>query len=493
MRIPSGCSKNDKSTIVDKVKGLIFGAIIGDSLGLATEGMTKSEVHQVYGNGPIRFGIEDNEGVPFLRDSYRASFEDNDFSGDSEQQLLIIQSIMQNGVFSYKEYAKLLQDYSVHGLPGLDKKPVGINTTSQVVVAHPDFLTNPRKAAAEVWQTTNKLRGASGAIVRAALLGVPKFWDGTTVIENTADCCRITHPDPRCMISCVIVSTLVARILRGQDLENEEHENLTSNTNNNNGLNHINIINKSSVPSSLTLPPTPTDSHRMSTSSMNGKENVVSSLSQQQKQQKQQRQTLLNENVTPPPSSPTSSCYTSSSSSLSLHLDTSTTLMKIVRSVIDTNKRILTAPNTDPLFMTPETDVKQTQLYYQQLMETCSYFEDGPVDFGFLQLDALVIDDDDGGDGDDEQEALSRGSFKCLSAGLYSFTRHLPAGRETEYFKHILMDLVMQGGEADTNATVVGALLGVRLGYSQLPSEWVVGLKRWEWLEDQVDEFCSLL
>ncbi|CAO3597276.1 unnamed protein product [Absidia cylindrospora] len=76
MRIPSGCSKNDKSTIVDKVKGLIFGAIIGDSLGLATEGMTKSEVSQVYANGPIRFGIEDNEGVPFLRDSYRASFED---------------------------------------------------------------------------------------------------------------------------------------------------------------------------------------------------------------------------------------------------------------------------------------------------------------------------------------------------------------------------------------------------------------------------------
>ncbi|CAO3597277.1 unnamed protein product [Absidia cylindrospora] len=294
------------------------------------------------------------------------------------------------------------------------------------------------------------------------------------------------------MISCVIVSTLVARILRGQDLENEEHENLNTkinnnNNNNNNGMNHINIINKSSVPSSLTLPPTPTDSHRMSTSSMNGKENVGSPLSQQQKQQ---RQTLLNENVTPPPSSPTSSCYTSSSSSLSLHLDTSTTLMKIVRSVIDTNKRILTAPNTDPLFMTPETDVEQTQLYYQQLMETCSYFEDGPVDFGFLQLDSLVVDDDDA---DDEEEGSSHGSFKCLSAGLYSFTRHLPAGQETEYFKHILMDLVMQGGEADTNATVVGALLGVRLGYSQLPSEWVVGLKRWEWLEDQVDEFCSLL
>lgn len=315
----------------------------------------------------------------------------------------------------------------------------------------------------EVWLTTNKLRGASGALVRAALLGVPKFWDGTTVIENTTDCCRITHPDPRCMISCVIVSTLVARILRGQDLENEDNDDQNGN---------ITIVHKSALPPSLTLPPTPTDTHRMSSSKQPPQQ-------KQQQQQQQKQQTLMNSNMTPPPSSPTSSCYTSSSSS-SYHLETDVTLMKIVRSVIETNKGILTAPNTDPLFATPETNIEQTQHYYQQLVETCSYFEDGPVDFGFLQLDSLVT------------EEQRHGSFKCLSAGLYSFTRHLPAGQETDYFKHILMDLVMQGGEADTNATVAGALLGVRMGYSHLPSEWVVGLKRWEWLEDQVDAFCDL-
>jgi hypothetical protein len=53
-----------------------LGAIIGDSLGLATEGMTKSEINHVYGDGPIRFGMEDTEGVPFLRDHYRASFDE---------------------------------------------------------------------------------------------------------------------------------------------------------------------------------------------------------------------------------------------------------------------------------------------------------------------------------------------------------------------------------------------------------------------------------
>ncbi|KAI8078781.1 ADP-ribosylglycohydrolase-domain-containing protein [Halteromyces radiatus] len=453
MRIPSGCSKHEKSIIVDRVKGLIFGAIIGDSLGLATEGMTKQQISQTYGDGPIQFGMEESEGIPFLRDSYRSSFDDNDFGGDSEQQLLLIQSIIQNHAFNYKEYAKLLQDYSQHGLQGLQKKPIGINKTSQIVIAHPEFLINPRKAAVEVWQTTNNLRGASGALVRAALLGIPKFWDGTTVIENTTDCCKITHPDPRCIISCVIISTLVARILRGQDLETDDNENNHNNKKNNNRL---------GTTDSLTLPPTPTDTHKMT----DGKE----------RRRVMDDEVVMNHqiNVTPPPSSPSSSCYTSSS--FPGYLETDTTLMKIVRSVIETNKGILTAPNSDPLFMTPETDATQTQLYYQQLVETCSYFEDGPLDFSFLQLDSMI-----------------QGSLKCLHASLYSFTRHLPAGQETDSFKRILMDLVMQGGEADTNATVTGALLGVRLGYSNLPSEWVVGLKRWEWLEDRVEDFCSLL
>jgi hypothetical protein len=38
--------------------------------------MTKTEINNVYGDGPIRFGMEDTEGVPFLRDHYRASFDE---------------------------------------------------------------------------------------------------------------------------------------------------------------------------------------------------------------------------------------------------------------------------------------------------------------------------------------------------------------------------------------------------------------------------------
>jgi ADP-ribosylglycohydrolase len=114
------------------------------------------------------------------------------------------------------------------------------------------------------------------------------------------------------------------------------------------------------------------------------------------------------------------------------------------------------------------------QAYYQQLLEYCY----PPVDLESLELDHP-----------DENQNV----FKTLGAAIYGFTRQIPKGEQTYSFKRILMDIVLQGGDADTNASVAGALLGLRMGYSMLPSEWVVGLKHWEWLEDAVEEFVGLL
>ncbi|RCI03907.1 hypothetical protein CU098_012050 [Rhizopus stolonifer] len=318
MHIPSGCSNIENSVIIDKIKGLIFGAILGDSIAIATKGLSKDQVKDIYGAGPIRFGMDD-KGTPFLRDEYRSSFDENDFGNDAEQILLIVDSIMENkGYFHLK-----------------------------------DFLT----------RATDYNEQSTSALVRAPLLGVLKFWDGTSVIENTTNICQWTHPDPRCMISCLVISILIARILRGQDLE-------------------------------IQLQPT-ADSF------------------------------------------------------------TDQTLQVLVRDVIETNRQIFQG--------------SVNQEYFYPLL-VCSE----PSSLDSLQLDKT----------DDV--------FHSLGAALYCFTRAIPAEQEPDYFKRLMMEVIMQGGKADTNATTAGAILGARLGYSQLPTEWVVGMKRWEWLEDRVDAFCSL-
>lgn len=53
----------------------------------------------------------------------------------------------------------------------------------------------------------------------------------------------------------------------------------------------------------------------------------------------------------------------------------------------------------------------------------------------------------------------------------------------------------MQGGDADCNAAVAGAVLGCRVGYSRLPSDWLAGLlaPNSEWLSKKINAFLDLM
>ncbi|KAG1055899.1 hypothetical protein G6F46_005266 [Rhizopus delemar] len=356
MHIPSGCSKIENSIIIDKIKGLIFGAILGDSIGIATEGLTKDEIKKIYGKGPIRFGM-DEDGIPFIRDDYRSHFDENDFGQDSEQILLVVQSILENnGYFHQKDLKNRLTKQVNHTI-----------SLHSLLILPPPQNDPP-----------------SPALVRAPLLGAVKFWDGTSVIENAIHSCQLTRSDPRCMISCLVVSILVARLLRGQETEIKAQ------------------------PSSI---PTPLHSPLLT-------DYFIDSLTTDQ------------------------------------------ALQILVQDVIETNKHIFQSSFLDPLLTDP------SQIYHQLI--SCAE----PNSIASLQLDK------------------STNVLHTLAAALYSFTRSIPPQRERDYFKKIMMDVIMQGGKAA--GTTTGAILGARLGYGHLPTEWVVGMKRWEWLEDKIDEFCAL-
>ena len=49
--------------------------------------------------------------------------------------------------------------------------------------------------------------------------------------------------------------------------------------------------------------------------------------------------------------------------------------------------------------------------------------------------------------------------------------------------------LCRQGGDADTNGAVAGALLGCKLGTSALPPSWLNELKHKDWLDYHINRF----
>lgn len=52
--------------------------------------------------------------------------------------------------------------------------------------------------------------------MRTSIIAVQDFSDIPTVLYNTEVACHVTHADPRCLASCVAVTTAIALMLQGK-------------------------------------------------------------------------------------------------------------------------------------------------------------------------------------------------------------------------------------------------------------------------------------
>ncbi|XP_021376119.1 uncharacterized protein LOC110464950 isoform X2 [Mizuhopecten yessoensis] len=60
-------------------------------------------------------------------------------------------------------------------------------------------------------------------------------------------------------------------------------------------------------------------------------------------------------------------------------------------------------------------------------------------------------------------------------------------------FREAITKIVMEGGDADSNACVAGALLGCKYGVGTIPSCWTQKLKHKEWLEAIIDRYFQMM
>ncbi|KAK3314314.1 ADP-ribosylglycohydrolase-domain-containing protein [Apodospora peruviana] len=92
--------------------------------------------------------------------------------------------------------------------------------------------------------------------------------------------------------------------------------------------------------------------------------------------------------------------------------------------------------------------------------------------------------------------------YKTLGAGVFtlrwilrSMAPHADGNgnAKDEVFEKCITHLIMQGGDADTNACFAGALLGAYLGYVRLPGHWKHGLTHGRWLFGKAEAMCKVL
>jgi ADP-ribosylglycohydrolase len=120
------------------------------------------------------------------------------------------------------DFAHRLRTWMDQGFPECnDKGGLGIGMTVYSVLTHPQFLMNPKIASKDIWEKYGRDLAANGAVMRTAILGILNFDNIDRVIQNTIDICQVTHADPRCLASCVTITTSIALLLQGNSDVND--------------------------------------------------------------------------------------------------------------------------------------------------------------------------------------------------------------------------------------------------------------------------------
>lgn len=102
----------------------------------------------------------------------------------------------------------------------------------------------------------------------------------------------------------------------------------------------------------------------------------------------------------------------------------------------------------------------------------------------------------------DDQEAMGN-VYKCLASAILTLRKAMRNLESTtvvglpidahaqKLFEQLMTELVMEGGDADTNGAAAGALLGAYVGYSNLHIYWKGGLAHHDWLAKKIARLAT--
>jgi len=87
-------------------------------------------------------------------------------------------------------------------------------------------------------------------------------------------------------------------------------------------------------------------------------------------------------------------------------------------------------------------------------------------------------------------------TFKPIACALYALRRasrewHQEKKEKEAIFRDLITEFTLEGGDADTNCAVIGALLGCYLGRDCLPSAWLK-FENYTWLTDRINRVLKL-
>ena len=188
-----------KHEIIDRFKGCLYGQAIGDALGLGTECMTDEDISWKYPNGLQHYN-------QIYQDRHRKRWEIGDWTDDTDMMLCIADAVNEDKGVNFLNIARHFKTWA-------EGMPMGIGSHTYKVLTIGDYAEKPFEVSYMAWKMSRYQSAANGGLMRTSVVGLfPK--EVRTCAENI---CKLTHYDPRCIGSCVIVSELIHALVYGME------------------------------------------------------------------------------------------------------------------------------------------------------------------------------------------------------------------------------------------------------------------------------------
>lgn len=224
---PIGATKLDPSVLTDRITGLLYGAAIGDALGVATEFMSVDECAFYYDQDSLEYAC-------IRRDAHRVRWKQGDWTCNADQMFLVLDSLLRwAGVVDELDFAKRLLSWKRSGFPELgDHEGFLLSDLTKLVLQEDGYTSAPHQVALQVFQrsqpvacnnglakpgeTSAPVLVDNGSLTRAIVLGIPVFHNLPEVSSNSLRICLATHPEEQCRAASVAISATLATILQGR-------------------------------------------------------------------------------------------------------------------------------------------------------------------------------------------------------------------------------------------------------------------------------------
>jgi peptide-methionine (R)-S-oxide reductase len=425
----SGASKN----LLDRIKGMIVGAALGDALGQITSGMSR-EISVVTFGDLVKSKRLNFQHVN-LRHKRRSlpskGHKIGEWTTATDLMIVGLQSLLAfGGRLEVGDVALRLARYVEEGLTvdyhergekiGSFVKRSNVTPLVSRVIGDniDDFVKKPSQLAFEAEQAYSAnpmMTSGNEAIFRSFIFATRKFDDVDTVVKTVRTACRMTHASTRAVASAIALGSSISMMLNGQYSWNSG------------GDSRCKLMQRDSL-------------------------FVACRDEAMNKFQREYRSTLLF-GVADPPKRMGDEEWSDEEE-----------YVEYIKC-----KDNLNGEKCDDELLELEGVVVAKQ---EAIEETVKEMEIAQIGLDCLGLDDVL----------DSSQALK-------TAAVAFWAQRYP---NSEYMDPLL-EVILQGGDASANGCICGAIMGLRCGFSKLPIHWLSQLRGKDWLCGLADKYSILL